>query len=296
MTFDPLSVSQENPASQWQNLLQNLGVWAGSFTRLSPQADLIEDTPTRVTFASFEQDQAVRQTLEFFSKTGEVTQTKVLEYRSLNRSVLFFENGAFSLGSLQFAPFTEFGAELGFIQNTNGNSPGIPGNCRLRLVQLFDTHGQFTSITLIREHRQHTLHTERPPLTIDQLIGDWQGQAITLYPDWRSPKITTTTLSIGQEGDRLWQRLITPEIDLASTAAIEGSILRFDQGSDPIQVLLLPGGASSNTPMSIPRGKPFFLEAGWLIEPALRQRMIRSYDEKGAWTSLTLVTERKVST
>jgi hypothetical protein len=293
MTSDPLTGSQEHPASQWQSLLRNLGVWAGSFTRLSPQGEVIEDMPTRVTFESIEQDQAVRQTLEFFSSTGEITQTKVLEYRSLNRSVLFFENGAFSLGSLQFAPFAEFGAELGFIQDTDGNSPG---NCRLRLVQLFDTQGQLTSITLIREHRQHSVSTERPVLTIDQLIGDWQGQAVTLYPDWRSPTVMSTTLSISREGDRLGQRLITPEIDLASTAAIEGSILRFDQGSYPIQVLLLPDGASSNTPVSIPRGKPFCLEAGWLIEPLLRQRMIRSYDEKGAWTSLRLVTEHKVST
>jgi len=291
MSFDPLAALQENPVSQWQSLLRNLGVWAGSFTRLSPQGDLIEDMPTRVTFESFDQHQAVRQTLEFFSDSGEVTQTKVLEYRSLNRNILLFQNGAFSLGSLQFAPLAEFGAELGFIQDAND----APGNCRLRLVQLFDTHSQLASITLIREHRQHTTPAERPPLTIDQLIGDWQGQAITLYPDWRSPTMTATTLSIRREGDRLSQRLRTPEIDLASTAAIEGSVLRFDQGSDPIQVLLLPNGASSNSPIRIPRGKPFFLEAGWLIEPSLRQRMIRSYDEKGAWTSLTLVTERKLS-
>jgi hypothetical protein len=38
----------------------------------------------------------------------------------------------------------------------------------------------------------------------------------------------------------------------------------------------------------------FILEVGWLIEPNLRQRMIRSYSDKGEWVSLTLVTERRV--
>jgi hypothetical protein len=271
-------------SSQWENLLRNVGIWEGSFTRLSSQGQLLEDLPTRVTLSGFDQNQAIRQTIEYFSLTGEVTQTKVLEYRSLNRSVLFFGNGAFSLGSLQFAPFSEFGAELGLIH----------GDRRLRLVQLFDPQSQLANITLIREYRQGHERNERPPLTVDQLIGDWHGEATTLYPDWRSPTTYSTTLSIQRQGDRLSQRLTAPEIELTSTAVIDGSVLRFDQGSDPIQILLLPDGASCDTPLTIPRRKPFLLEAGWLIEPALRQRLIRRYDTSGSWVSLTLVTERKI--
>jgi Domain of unknown function (DUF3598) len=271
--------------SQWQNLLRNLGAWAGSFTRLSPQGQVLEDIPTLVTLQGIEENQAVRQTLEYFSATGELTQSKVLEYRTLNRSVLFFDNGAFSLGSLQLAPFAEFGAELGFIW----------GDRRLRLVQLFNPQNDLTSITLIREHRQHGDRAERPPLTVEQLVGEWQGEAVTIYPDWQSPTTIETNLVIRREGDRLSQRIRSANLDLASTAAIEGSILRFDQGRYPIQVLLLPDGASSNTPITVPRHQSFILEAGWLIEPALRQRMIRRYDDKGGWVSLTLVTERKIS-
>lgn len=33
---------------QWNNLLTHLGVWEGSFTRLSPQGEVIEDTPSLV--------------------------------------------------------------------------------------------------------------------------------------------------------------------------------------------------------------------------------------------------------
>ena len=41
--------------------------------------------------------------------------------------------------------------------------------------------------------------------------------------------------------------------------------------------------------------KPVFFEAGWLVEPDLRFRMIRSYNDRGEWISLTLIKERKIS-
>lgn len=277
-------MTPETP-SQWQNLLCNLGIWQGSFTRLSASGELLEDIPTVVTLAGLDENQMIRQTIDYYAPTGEIAQSKQLEYRSLNRSVLFFENGAFSQGSIQLAPFAEFGAELGFIQ----------GNRRLRLVQLFDLQSRLSTITLIREHRQGTDCAFQQGLSVDRLIGDWQGEAVTIYPDWRSPTADSTRLTIERQGERLWQRLMTSQIDIASTAAIDGSILRFDEGSYPRQILLLPDGASSNTPLALPKGKPFFLEAGWLIEDTLRQRMIRSYDAKGGWSSLTLVTERKIT-
>jgi hypothetical protein len=223
------------------------------------------------------------QTVQLFNPDGTLQSSKVLEYTSLNRSTLFFEDGAFSQGSLQFGPFSEFGAELGF----------LAGNCRLRLVQLFDTSSQLSSLTLIREHRQNTPPAPRPPLTVAALLGCWQGEAVTLYPDWRTPGRYQTQLTIWQEAERLHQKLTLPQLEIASSAAIQGSRLLFDQGSTPIQVLLLPDGASSNTPLTIPNGTPFLLEAGWLIESHLRQRMVRSYDAQGGWSSLTLVTERK---
>lgn len=276
-------MTSTDSTSQWDRLLLNLGAWQGSFTRFSPQGNLQEDTPTLVTLEGLNRDQTIRQTIQRFSPSGETVQNQVLEYSSLGRSVLFFENGAFSQGSIQAAPFSEFGAELGFIQ----------GDRRLRLVQLFDQSGHFSRLTLIREHRQHTPMAERPPLSVEMLLGNWQGEAITLYPDWRTPDYSTTALHIHREGNILHQHLIMPSLDLASTASIDGSILRFEQGSYPMQVLLLPDGASSNTPIALPKGKPFFLEAGWLITDSLRQRMIRSYDARGGWVSLTLVTEHK---
>lgn len=279
-------MTDSNPSSQWNCLLRNLGAWQGSFTRFSPQGHINETIPTLVTLEGLNDNQMIRQTIQQFSpESGELVQHKVLEYGSLGRGVLLFEQGEFSQGSLQWAPFSEFGAEMGFIQ----------GDRRLRLVQLFDKDSQLSSLTLIREHRQGTPPAERPPLTVEQLLGTWQGEAITLYADWRSPCRFSSTLVVQLEGDRLRQHLMAPGFEFTSTAQVEGSILRFDQGKHPVQVLLLPDGASSNTPLTVPRGMPFLLEAGWLVEEGQRQRMIRSYDAQGGWVSLTLVTEQRIS-
>jgi hypothetical protein len=277
-------MTQSGSTSQWNNLLCNLGVWEGSFTNCSGQGKIQSDTPTLVTLEGLDDNKMVRQTINQLSANrAEVTQQRVLEYRSLGRSILLFEGGAFSQGSIQLAPLTEFGAELGFIW----------GKHRLRLVQLFNADHQLSNLTLIREHLQHNQPTDRPPLTVEQLSGQWQGEAVTIDLNWRSTSYSTT-LSVNQEGDRLVQHLVLPNLEFSSSAQINGSMLLFDQGKFPIQVLLLPNGASSNTPITLPKSQPFFLEAGWLIEPNLRQRMIRSYDAQGSWNSLTLVSERRV--
>lgn len=268
--------------NQWECLLQNLGEWQGSFTRLSTRGKLLEETPSVTALEGLNNNQTIRQTIRLF-RPNQTIDEKVLEYSSLGRSVLFFENGAFSQGSIQWGPFSEFGAELGLIADDR----------RLRLVQLFNKEGCLDGITLIREHRVGSVASERPPLTVDQLLGEWQGEAVTIYPDWRSPDTYATTLKVHRQGaDRLVQELSFGKRAIASTARIDGSIILFDQSSQPVQVLLLPDGASSNCPLQVKSNQAFVLEVGWLLQPDLRQRMVRSYSNKGEWASLTLVTER----
>ncbi len=149
--------------SQWESLLQNLGEWRGSFTRFSPQGEQLEDTPTVVSFDGLNDDQTMRQVVRRYPqniKTQSVASLegvepineKVLEYSSLGRGVMFFENGAFSQGLIQWGPFSEFGAELGLIETEDDK----PGNRRLRLVQLFNKNSQLDQLTLIREQRAGT--------------------------------------------------------------------------------------------------------------------------------------------
>lgn len=264
--------------SQWQCLLENLGEWQGSFTRLSPQGELLEDTPTVVSFTGLNDNQTMRQVVRRLPPNQPVNE-KVLEYSSLGRGILFFDNGAFSQGSIQLAPFAEFGAELGLIW----------GDRRLRLVQLFN-NGHLDRLTLIREQLAISTTPERPQLIVDDLIGQWQGEAVTIYPDWRSPDTYTTNLTIERVGDRLIQQLSFLGRTITSEASIQGSIVYFDSNT---QILLLPDGASATSPLQVKGGTAFFLELGWLVAPQKRQRLIRAYSDKGEWISLTLVTEQR---
>ena len=270
-------------ASQWESLLKNVGEWQGSFTSFSPQGKQLADTPTVVVLEGRNNNTTMHQVVRRLPPE-QTPQEKVFDYSSLSRGVLFMDNGAFSQGSMQWGPYSEFGAELGLIE----------GDRRLRLVQIFNREGKLDRLTLIREKLAGTNTPEREPLTLEQLVGEWQGEATTLYPDLRSPDRYTTHLQISRENNHLVQKLTFGDRTVTSTAKIDGSVLLFDQGDLPVQLLLLPDGASSNCPIEIKPGHGFVLEVGWLVQSQQRQRLVRRYSERGEWTSLTLVREEKV--
>ncbi len=275
----------ESSLSQWQRLLKNVGTWQGSFTQISPEGKILTDVPTEVALISQDGDQAMRQEIRRYLP-DRPPQTQILEYRSLNRATLFFEDGAFSQGSMQWGPFSEFGAELGL----------IAGERRLRLVQLFDNASKLKQITLIREKLKGSSAPERDILTLPDLIGTWKGEAVTQYTDLRPEQRHTSELTVERVSDSQIRQTITFSQDLppiSSIGTISGQTISFAEGSQPVQVLLLPDGASATCPTRITPRQPLFLEAGWLLNARTRQRMIRSYDASGAWVSLTLVTEQK---
>lgn len=272
--------------SQWECLLKNLGQWQGSFTRLSPQGDFIEDTPTLVSLEGINNNKSIRQLVRRFH-SDRATEDLILEYSSLNQSILFSQTGAFSQGSLYFSSFTsQFGAEFGLIS----------GERRLRMVQLFNERCEFDRLTLIREKLADSSTPEKPMLTVEQLLGQWQGKAVTTGRDFYFSPPYSTHVSIERlENNYLSQTLTFGSQQITSRARIEGQRLLFENSPLPIQILLLPDGASCNTPLKITAGHRFVLEVGWLLSPTQRQRLIRSYDEKGEWTGITLVTEEKMN-
>jgi hypothetical protein len=275
--------------TKWDNFLKNLGEWRGSFTRLSLQGAVLSSTPSILNLDEFEENQAVRFRVRKFGEAGYDAPPIMdyqQEYRSLGRDVIFFATGAFSKGSLQLAPYAEFGAEYGFVAE----------NRRSRLVQLFDNQGNFASLTLIREFRADSAATERPPLTVDQLLGEWRGEACTIEADWQEPTISSTHLKISDVDDsHLCQELTFGDRRITSTARIAGNQLLFETGPSLRQITLLPDGASSNIPLTLKLRRPFFVEAGWLVSPTERQRLIRSYNARGSWIGATHVVERKVA-
>ena len=282
--------------SQWDSFLKNLGEWQGSFTRLSPQGEEIEDTPTVVTLEGRENNQAVHQVVRYLPP-DKPSRDVIVDYSktSLNRSILFFENGAFAQGSMQFAPYGTFGGEFGLI---SGGLAASEARCdrRLRMLILYDGSSQLERVVLIREKLPNSNTPEKPQLTVENLLGEWQGEAITIYPDFRTPDTFKSHLKITQPSNNyLDQTLSFGNRQITSQARIEGSRLLFENSPLKIQILLLPDGASCNCPLEAKLGHNFVLEIGWLLAPNKRQRIMRNYNKKGTWTSCTLVTENKLN-
>lgn len=280
--------------NQWDNFLHNLGRWQGSFAQFSPEGEALSETPTLLLLEGLENDERARLTLQRFAPgarpgADEPVSELVREYRSFGRDILFFDDGAFSQGTIQLGPFSEFGAEFGFVDE----------NRRLRLVELFAPEGHLKNLTLIRESRAGSEAVESPPLKLEQLLGTWEGTAQTLYPDWRSADVMQTRLVLEAIAPSQVRQTLSFTVGLQngqieSIASIEGDRLHFEGGSRPTSVLLLPGGASATFPVKVERRQSFFIEAGWLVRPDYRQRLIRRYSDRGEWESLTLVGERKI--
>jgi Domain of unknown function (DUF3598) len=273
--------------SNWDNFLKNLGEWQGSFTNISPDGQILASTPSILNLEGLEDNKLVRFRVRRYADGSKEPTTDYEEnYRTMGRQNIFFDTGAFSKGTIQIAPFVEFGAEYGFVD----------GDRRLRFVQLFDTEGNFIKLVLIREFRSGSNASERPALTVDQLLGHWVGTGVTAYADLRNPDIYATSLEIRQIGsDRLEQQLKFGDRTISSIGRIGQNKLHFQEGPNPREILLLPDGGSSNLPLKIKLREPVMVEAGWLVKDDERQRLIRSYNDKGEWVSSTHIIERRLT-
>jgi len=275
--------------SNWENFLKNRGEWHGTFTQVAPTGELLDSVPSILTIAALEGDRLALFRVRRFGAGGysepPIAETQQ-ELRTIGNQSIFFDTGAFSKGTMQLAPFAEFITEYGFIAE----------NRRLRFVQLFDTEHYFTKLVLIREFRHQTAASERQPLTAAQLLGVWQGEAVTAYADLSNPEIHQTRLEIQQiDTDRLAETYAWGNHKTTAIATIRPNQLYFGEEKPARTVLLLPDGGSSHVPNQIQRHQPFSVEVGWLINDHERQRLIRSYNHKGEWVSSTHVIEYKIS-
>jgi Domain of unknown function (DUF3598) len=204
-------MTQSPPKSQWDCFLQNLGEWEGSFTTYSPQGDLRETIPSRLKLEERSGEPGVFLTLKRDSPKH--PQPLEMNFASLSRSLLFFETGAFSQGSMQFSPYSsQFGGEFGLVTPDR----------RLRVVQMYNAESELNYVTLIREQRVGSDVPEQPPLQVDDLVGAWRGESVTLFPDLRPAVNSTSHLTIERSGDRLIQRLQFGDRTIVTEATIEG--------------------------------------------------------------------------
>ena len=275
--------------AQWDNIRKNLGTWEGSFTKFSPEGQELSDTPSvlvlqeedadriKLTLTRTASGEAPNEMLRTFSKPGP------------GPIVPFLETGAFCQGSTYWSTVSQAGAELALTS----------ADRRLRLVLLYAGLGQgrsnLSNITLIRESRAGSGAVESPPLAVGQLLGTWTGTSISHNAMGGISDPMNSELVIQQKGDVLRQSLKFGGHTIETKGRIEGNAIQFDSGPQPVQLLMLPGGASANGPLQVQPNQPFFLEAGWMLDATHRQRLIRRYDAKGNWESVTLVKEEKVN-
>ena len=285
--------------SQWDCVLQNLGEWQGSFAHLSPQGVLQEDIPSLISLEGIDNNRAIHLVLKRFyqapGSTERVPKEMVVDFSAPGQGALFCETGAFSDGGVYFLPQGMFGAESCLIDQ----------NRRLRLVILFDA-SRLSKLTMIREQRVGTNAPEQPLLKLKNLLGEWRGQKVTRYFAKQDVDRQSSNFRLGQQGEGLIQQFnetgrSTPCKYLEDIT--QSSALEFEFEGQVYQTLLLPDGASVTCPRQITKGNPFFLEIGWLRPPVsiakslpmTRQRLIRQYNDKGEWVSLTWVTEQKIA-
>ena len=271
--------------SQWENFLRNKGEWHGSFTQFSASGKEISDIPSILSLESFNNDRNARITLRRFYPEERIL---VQEFRSpLSKDLIFFENGSFCLGSTQIYSYSMPVIEFSLLHNDR----------RSRQVQKYNWEGNLEKVTLIREKLAGSNTSERPPLTVEAMLGKWEGEAVSYDQQLQIDRYSIAT-EFDRVGDLLLKSLTTNRGVSSSTITLKGkiesSIVNFPAKTGSLQMLLLPDGAWANYTNPIKIGQPFFFEVGWLFEPNIYQRLRRNYNEKGQWESATLITERRV--
>jgi hypothetical protein len=273
--------------SQWECVLQNLGEWQGSFTRLSPLGAEIEDIPSLISLTGVDDNQSIHLALTRYYPDAEghlQPQEMAFDFSEPSAGAMFFETGAFCEGSPYLLRGAPGGAEFAFRHEDR----------RLRSIPQFDADGILFRMTLIREGRVGTNAPERPPLDLAGWLGVWQGEAVTLFPGSTKLDRDPTSQTVVMSEDRTVTR--TQSIGTQVTEwilTIDSQSARTQLTNQSIQVVLLPDAAYVMCPTQIESGVSIELEVGWSIEPNLRQRLIRTYNERGEWVSLTFITESR---
>ncbi|MEM8639181.1 MAG: DUF3598 family protein [Cyanobacteria bacterium P01_G01_bin.54] len=271
-------------ASQWENLFKNAGIWNGVFLRLQPDGTVVSQTPSRLSLERTAENRCNFQLIRY--PEGQPPQEHHTDFQSLARHALFFADGSFSKGSMQWGPISEFGTEFGLTQP----------EARLRLVQMFKPGGALDYLVLIPETREGTAEVVRPPLTVEQLAGTWRGEAIDYFQDWTTSEPIATEVTVTpQSAKEISYGLKSDGFSRQAQARLEGSRLVFEQGELTYQLLLLPDGGSALCPQTIAPRTAFVCELGWLVEPTLRLRLIRHYKADGSWSHSTWIREEKVA-
>ena len=301
--------------SQWRCIQQNMGAWHGSFTQFSPEGEQVKDTPSVLTLEEVELGEKMQLTLERSPESGskEITRREFFAPGPAPY-VYFFESGAFSQGSSQWAAFGQFGAEVSI----------KVGDRRVRFVIMYDSGSDGTSsikyVTLIRETQAGGTQFTEPDMTPAKLLGQYTGTVSALHATMQPMSVGTSLWTFAwtpeQAGltaketvarETVAEEMTDEENDETNLQTLLLNSNHSEQGlhsKRPIsltapdaeglayQLMPLPNGAYCLLPATLRQNIAFRIEAGWLRTDGNRSRLIRYYDSRGVWTHSALVEDR----
>jgi hypothetical protein len=263
--------------NQIQCLAMHLGRWEGVFTDFSPDAEFLGEKESVILFEEPEPNM-IRQTNRYPGCAD-----KVWEYRHLSGGLQFFEDGSFSNGRVQLAPFSAFATEQGFLY----------GDYKARMVHLFDSEGKASAITTIQEVRGSYQQPISIPNPLENLLGIWKGEALVLFPDWSRPEKFESELVLKKVGVRVHRQSKIGVHTVCESGTYEDDSVNFDG----YRMVFYPGNLLAISPWQLPffsSDKSFSIEIGWFIESRAALRIIRHYDPKGSWQKTVLIKEQKL--
>lgn len=239
----------------WDGLAQHLGRWQGRFIQFDPVGLIpIGERQSLITFEALAGG-GIQQTNVYFEleepiEDGRPGQSWV--YHDLAGGLRFFPDGSFSNGRLQLAPFSDFGAEQGFLWQDR----------KARVVTQFARGGELSGITVILEVRGSWAEQgfQTSLLTPDRIHRSWRGRQIC----FKTSDLIPTESPIEFSGS-LQQNLGL----LPGNLWISGA----RQVPDPLKH----------------RDRSFRLELGWMPDPQVYLQLIREYDSQGAWQQITWI-------
>ena len=278
---------------QWTYIRKNIGQWRGSFIQFSSTAVQVSDTPSVLTLAEDRLDQHMSLVLKR-TPLGQPTQTmeRDLGYPGAVPYICFLPTGAFSQGAMVRRPWSSFGAEFSLLTD----------NRRLRLVQLYNgtASGEHTLdyVTLIPEYRSPAVGPDAldsPPLTLDTVLGTWQGNSLYLPATMDKPHMGSSHWQAPRRGNDLtvtWGQESKPT-DPKTQRFTPIDPHRWQAADSSLQFWLLPGGASCTVYPQLSKQQGARLELCWYLSSHQRQRLVRDYGTDGNWIGTSLMLETR---
>mgnify|MGYP001791232291 CR=1 FL=1 len=269
---------------QWTYIRKNIGQWRGPFIQFSSQAAQGSEVPWVRTLAKERLHQHMSLALQ-------LTLHRQPNYTP-GHDICCLPTGAFSQGAMVRRPWSSFGAEFSLLTD----------NRRLRLVQLYNgtASGEHTLdyVTLIPEYRSPAVGPDAldsPPLTLDTVLGTWQGNSLYLPATMDKPHIGSSHWQAQRRGNDLtvtWGQESKPT-DPKTQRFTPIDPHRWQAADSSLQFWLLPGGASCTVYPQLSKQQGARLELCWYLSSHQRQRLVRDYGTDGNWIGTSLMLETR---